>query len=307
MHDIARQLRYIAAAAREGSISAAAETESISPSSILLAIDKFEARYKTQLFVRLKSKGLRLTADGRAMINRINNFIIEFGALERDLERASAQLDGDLRVGMLSTASAIFGPLILKALSSSHPDLTIHITEGSSVDVREQLRTGCVDVALAYDVYVEDGIDVTPLLEAPPYLALAASDPLACEDRVSIQAIAGRPVIVVNKPDMMRYSTSFFERHAVRPSGLYETLSFEAARSAAALGLGLGFLHLRPLVDMTYSGEPIVCRPIAETSVPPTLSILTRSGSRLSRRAQVFVDHCAEFFLSEDAKAYAVS
>ena len=307
MRDLTRQLRYIVAAAREGSISAAAEAEAISPSSILLAIDKFESSYKTQLFVRLKSKGLRLTADGHAMIRKINGLISEFETLEQDLLRCSSNLDGNLRVGMFSTFSSMFGPRILTALSSTYPDLTVRVLAGSSTEMRNELRNGHVDVALTYDPYVEDGLELKPLLKAPAYLAVGESDPLALKNYVSIQDIAHRPVIAMNHADVVRYTTSVLKDHGLGSCALYKTLPFETIRSAAALGIGVGFLHLRPLIDVTYSGKRVVCKPIVDASAAPSLSIVTRSGERLSKRASVFVDYCEKFFRSEEAKAYSVS
>ena len=306
MRELTRQFRYIVAAAREGSISAAAEAELISPSSILLAIDKFESSYNTRLFVRLKSKGLRLTADGHAMISKISGFINEFESLEQDLRSVSSNLGGNLTVGMFSTFSSMFSPRILAALSSSHPDLTVRVLEGSSRQMRDELRNGRVDVALTYDHYIGDGLEVMPLLEAPAYLALAESDPLAREDHVSIDAIAHRPVIVMNHTNVVRYTTAVLESGGLGSCALYKALPFETIRSAASLGVGVGFLHLRPPTDVTYSGMPVVCKRIVDISATPSLSVITRSGERLSRRAQVFANQCEKFFRSEEARAYSL-
>ena len=82
MNALTRQFRYILAAAREGSITAAAEAESISASSVLSAIEKFESQYQTQIFVRRRSKGLRVTVTGERVIAQIRHLLDEIDAFD---------------------------------------------------------------------------------------------------------------------------------------------------------------------------------------------------------------------------------
>ena len=307
MHELTRQLRYVLAAAREGSISAAAEAESISTSSILLAIDKLETRYKKQIFVRLKSKGLRLTADGRAMIKTISRFINEFEQLEEDLLGSEASISGDLRVGIRTTLSVVFGPQIRHELSCSHPGLSIRMFEGCTQQVRDDLRNGRVDIALSYDSYTDNGIDVVPLLSTSPYLVLSEADPLACENRVSVEALADRPLFIVDTPESVGHTMRSLALQGIYPESLQRTAQYEGVRSAAALGLGVGILHVRPAIDLTYSGKPVTCRPILEELEAPNLCLMKRSGERLSKKAQAFEDYCTLFFRSDEAKAHSVA
>ena len=306
MQDLIRQLKYIQSAAREGSISGAAEAESISPSSILLAIDKFESRFQTQLFVRLKSKGLRLTEDGQSVIDRINSFIDEVHGFEDDLARDQTSVEGELNIGMFSAVSSHIAPMILSSLSANYPSLGFQLREGNQLQVQHDLRNGLVDVALMYDKFLEDDVTATRILEVRPHAVLAETDPLALNDRVSVMDLATKPLILLNTPDGMQYVMGVFSQFGVQPKVLYRTASYEMIRSSAAFGLGVGILVLKPLIDMTYSGRRVAHRPLAEDVEPVSLAVVTRRDERPSRRTQIFIEHCQDFCRSDLARGFSV-
>ncbi|MGH6778327.1 MAG: helix-turn-helix domain-containing protein, partial [Bradyrhizobium sp.] len=59
-----KQLRYIEAAARTGSIANAANELNISQSAVTAAIDKFEEALGYELFLRVPAKGIKTTPSG---------------------------------------------------------------------------------------------------------------------------------------------------------------------------------------------------------------------------------------------------
>lgn len=310
MNAFTRQLRYILAAAREGSISAAAETESISPSSILSAIDKFEAQYQTQIFVRKKSKGLRITASGQRTLTRMRRFLDELETFESDLKRTNPVIQGELRVGVFVTMTAHVMPHILRSLHQEHPKLSIHHHEGSLRQVEADLRAGLVDVALTYDAFIPDDLDVLPLLEAPPHAVLPATDPLASHDSISMQELAELPLILLDSPDSAQYILALFIRAGCRPFVLHRTTSYELIRSSVAFGLGASVMNIRPIADVSYCGLNVVCRPLkleAEQHLISRVAVVTRRDDILSQRAQAFIAHCQKFARSDTAQKLLVT
>ncbi|MFD2856311.1 LysR family transcriptional regulator [Seohaeicola zhoushanensis] len=74
-----RQLEYLLAAARAGSVSGAARSMNVSSSSIFMAIDKFEEEFAIQVFVRQRASGLMLTTEGKRAIERTIRLLDEYG------------------------------------------------------------------------------------------------------------------------------------------------------------------------------------------------------------------------------------
>ena len=305
---MARQLRYVLSAAREGSISAAAETEAVSASSVLAAIDKIEAHYQTQIFVRKRSKGLRITPSGQRALARMRRFLDELDAFESDLKRTGSEVRGELGVGVFMTLSALLMPHILQSLHQEYPGLSIHHHEGSLRQVEADLRAGLVDVALTYDVFIPDDLDVVPLLDAPLYAALPATDPLAARETVSIEDLAERPLVLLDSPDTAQFLLGLFTGAGFRPKVLHRTISYELIRSSVAFGLGVAIMNIRPISSFAYCGLEVVCRPLRLTGehLIPRVAVVTRRDDILGQRAQAFILHCQRFAASETAQQVVV-
>ncbi|MEM6609315.1 MAG: LysR substrate-binding domain-containing protein [Pseudomonadota bacterium] len=304
-----RQLRYVLAAAREGSITAAAESESISASSILSAIEKFEAYYEVTIFVRQRSKGLSTTITGRRVLSRMRQLLDEMDAFENDLKQTQPKVSGELRVGVFVTMAAHVMPHILKSISDDYPELKVSHFEGSLREVEAALRSGKVDVALTYDAFLPDDLNALQILEAPPHAVLSENDPLAKQNVVSIGELAKRPLILLDSPDSAQYILSLFTRNGHRPNVRHRTTSYELIRSSVAMGLGASIQNIRPIVDITYSGDRIRCRPIETngSALSSRVAVVTRKGDVLGSRVQAFIAHCERFSQSQTAKKLVVA
>ncbi|MEL7444921.1 MAG: LysR substrate-binding domain-containing protein [Pseudomonadota bacterium] len=291
-----RQLRYIVAAAREGSITAAAEAESISASSILSAIDKFESYYQKQIFVRRRSKGLTVTVTGERVLAQMRHLLDEMDAFESSLKQVNPTVSGELRVGVFVTMAAHVMPYVLKSLHEEHPELQVNHFEGSLRDVEAALRSGKVDIALTYGAYLSDDLDVTYLFDAPPHALLSVRDRLAESETVSVREMSERPLILLNSPDSAQYILSIFSRSGYRPKIKHRTTSYELIRSSVALGVGASIVNIRPISDITYSGEQVVCRPLTDIGqdLVSRVAVVSRKDEVLGARATAFLQHCMQ-------------
>lgn len=297
-----RQLEYVVAAARAGTIAGAAQALHISTSSVLMAIDKFEREFAVQLFVRQRAKGLVTTPAGAKAIARTIRMLDEAEAFAEEVSGKHATLAGELRIGCFTSVSASIAPQAIKTLRARHPDLTARVTEGDIVSIQQFLRDGEVDVLLTYDAGLWEEFDAEILVAAPPHAVLARTDPLAARAAVSLHDLVDYPLLLLNLPQSRNYVLSLFERGGLRPRTIQRFQSFEMVRSAAAAGLGVGILNIRPLTDQTYSGLGVSCRPLVEASPSPNIVLASRRGATISRRARAFTDACRAFCRSEPAR-----
>jgi DNA-binding transcriptional LysR family regulator len=301
-----RQLGYVVAASREGSISGAAASLNISTSSILSAIDRFEEEFGIQLFVRQRSKGLVTTTGGERAIARTIRLLDEAEAFEKELSGSDGRISGELRIGSFTSISPNIAPQVIRDLKNRHPDLIVHLIEGDLIEIQENLRDGIVDVLLTYDAGLWEEFDAEVLYNAPPHVVMSETDPLAVRSEISFSELGEHTLLLLNLPQTRNYVLSLFERAGVKPGPIQKLESFEMARSAAAAGLGIAILNIRPPGDITYSGYRVVCRPLIENQPSPNIVLATRPGRSISRRAQAFSDSCRRFFRSDEAKQFFV-
>lgn len=302
-----RQLRYVVAAAQNKSILGAARTLNISTSSILMAIDKFEQEFQTQVFVRQRSKGLVTTAAGARVIARTIRLLDEADTYVRDISGSEQVLAGEVRVGSFTSISPNVAPQIISDMRAAHPELVVHLTEGDMISIQRSLRDGIVDILLTYDAGLWEEFDHEILASAPPHVVLAASDPLTKKARLSLADLEEKTLLLLNLPQSRNYVESLFERAGVRRGPVQKLESFEMVRSSAAAGLGAAILNIRPFTDNTYSGLPALCRPLLEAEPSPNVVLATRRGTKISRRAQAFATFSRQFFRSDRARRLFVT
>ena len=85
-----KQLRYVEAAGRLGSIASASQELSISQSSITAAVDALEQDIGYDLFVRTPAKGIRATPQGTETLRLIREFIDQSKHFESEVKSLSA-------------------------------------------------------------------------------------------------------------------------------------------------------------------------------------------------------------------------
>lgn len=297
-----RQLEYVVEAARCHSVTGAARSLNISTSSILMAIDKFEQEFGIQLFVRRRSKGLSTTAAGKRVIARTIRLLDQASAFENDLGPLGPTVSGSIQIGCYSSISPNILPQIIHNMHRDYPDLTVHLHEGDILGIQDFLRSGAVDVLLTYDEGLGKEFDIEPFVKAPPHVVMATNDELANKDKISIREIAKRPLLLLNLPHSSKYVLSLFNRYEIQPNSIQKMETFEMTRSSAAAGLGLAILNIRPVIDETYSGLKVICKPIAEKMNTPRIVLATRHGGRTSRRTDIFARYCRDFFDTEAAR-----
>ncbi|GHF46276.1 LysR family transcriptional regulator [Seohaeicola zhoushanensis] len=301
-----RQLEYLLAAARAGSVSGAARSMNVSSSSIFMAIDKFEEEFAIQVFVRQRASGLMLTTEGKRAIERTIRLLDEVRAFQGDLTTEGDRLEGNVDVACFSSLSPNILPQVIRTMQDQHPGVVVNLVEGDMITIQDHLRSGLVDLLLSYDNGMPADFELEFLAEAPPHAVIAANDPLAQNESISLEELIDRPLLLLNLPQSSRYAIGLFERAGLRPRNIRRVASFEMVRSAAAANLGVAVLNIKPATDTTYSGLEVVCRPILPQHYVPRIVLATRKGGRLGRNAETFARCCSDFFRTDAAKSLFV-
>ncbi|MCO6390112.1 LysR family transcriptional regulator [Aliihoeflea aestuarii] len=297
MHFTLKQLRYVEAAGRTGSIVNAATELSISQSSITAAIDALEHDLGFDLFVRMPAKGIVATPIGRETIDRVRGFLEQARHLESDLRSMRGDLAGTLCIGCYVTTAPHVLPLILRGFARDYPNVGIDIFEGDMATVSEALSAGRVDVALTYQMLVpgRQGIlprdaGFSPLFPARPHAVISSDDPLARQEAVTLAELAELPMVLLDLPYATDYFMGLFRSHGLEPKVAHSTRSSEIVRALVSGGFGFSILNLRSLSQEVDAG--FVTRPIRDDVGDPEYGVATLSGIRRPRIVDAFLGHC---------------
>lgn len=178
-----KQLRILAAVAGSGSMTGAATELSYTPSAVSQQMATLERRIGAPLLVR-HARGVRLTAVGQLLVQRLDEIDGRLRGLESDVADLINQRTGRLRLGAFASAATSLVPTAIGAFRSQHPqiELTMDILDAQAA-VRA-VDDGSVDLAVVFDY--PDGIRVDTghlnrreLAKDPMFIALPRHHRLA--------------------------------------------------------------------------------------------------------------------------------
>ncbi|GAB2640982.1 LysR family transcriptional regulator [Nocardia goodfellowii] len=184
MLDVGR-LRVLVAVARTGSVTAAARELHFSQPSVSHHLARLEAETGARLIQRA-GRGIRLTEAGRLLADRAAEILGRLDIAAMELSAHVGLRAGTVRVATFASAMLMLMPRVAERLAAEHPGLELELTDTHPPEALHMLRTGAVDVALAYrnEHAVEDsGVRLTSLFDDPTCLLTPLGD-----DRDSVAA-----------------------------------------------------------------------------------------------------------------------
>jgi DNA-binding transcriptional LysR family regulator len=283
------QLRYFAAAAEHGSMTAAARELVVSQSAVSTAIAQLEKELGVQLLLRHHARGLTLTAAGTSFYQELRSFLVHAGELTESALEAGSSLIGDLSVGCFSTLAPFHLPGLLVAYQDKFPDVHVTVVEGEHAQLKRALRDGACELSLMYAFDLDEDIDRVLVDSARPYALVSADHHLARRKRVSLAELAPEPMVLLDLPYSNAYFESIVATTGLVPNVRFRTTGYETVRAMVANGHGYALLNQRPAHNTTYDGKSVV--PLELRDQLPSLEIVLAwmQGVRLTRRARSFI------------------
>jgi len=168
-----RHLRYFAAVAETLNFGRAAARLSISQPPLSRQIQSLEHELGTPLFTRT-TRGVRLTAAGRALIPEARRLLREAAALVEGARHLAEGGVGSLRIGFISTASYNVLPRVLPEFHRRRPGIQLALQETTSDAQIALLRDYELDVGVLVPPVVDAGFRYLPLMQEPLLAALPA-------------------------------------------------------------------------------------------------------------------------------------
>ena len=139
-----RVLQYFLAAAREQSISGAAEYLHLSQPTLSRQLKELEEELGKQLFIR-GNRRITLTEEGMILRKRAEEIVDLMQKTEKEIALNDAAIAGDIYIGAGETDAIRILARTARRLQENHPGIRLHIASGDSADVTEDLDKGLID------------------------------------------------------------------------------------------------------------------------------------------------------------------
>jgi DNA-binding transcriptional LysR family regulator len=284
-----RRLRVLREVATRGSMSAAAEALSYTPSAISQQIAALEREAGTALLERGRNS-LTLTPAGEMLVEETEHILAHLEAAEAKLATLVGGRGGELRVGSFVTGAVNLMPDAIQRFTADHPDVLVRLIHGEPEDYLPLLRSGELDLALTLEY---DFVPPLPraalkrmlLLQDPMWVLLPATHPAAGDASVALADLAGEPWIVELPTAVCchRFTIRACEAAGFEPRVAYEAGDYALVRRL--VGAGLGVALVPALVARSALADDVVALPV--TGRAPSRRVYAVHPTNGSRPASV--------------------
>lgn len=268
-----------------GSFSKAAAEMSFTQSAVSHAVQALENELNITLLSRNRG-GVVLTADGRALLPRIEKLC----AAHHELMQSAAELNGMdaglVRVATFSSVSAQWLPSILKSFGERYPNIEFEVVTGDYYGQSEDwILQGKVDCGFLRLPSVKH-LQTYALYRDELQVILPCGHPLADSDPFPAASLSTEPFIFLEEGQDYEISAAL-DKMGIRPNVKYTAREDRTMLAMVSKGLGISLL---PELMVRHSPYPVVaCR--APEQFYRNIGIAVKDKKALSAATRRFVDY----------------
>lgn len=223
-----------------GSFHAAAGKLNLSQPAISARIRELEASLGRPLFDRV-GRSVRATPTGRKAFEHAARILADVHLLQLDAG-ANPAVSGIVRIGSGELVARLWLPEMLAELQSSYPALQLDVEVDVTVNLRQKLQQGEIDIGFLAGPIQDPELEVHPLMKldmcwmgAPPLLRQG--------ERVSADQLASMPVVTLTKVSYLHALTqSWFAAQKLQARTVHVCNSVALLLSLVRLGVGASIL-----------------------------------------------------------------
>jgi DNA-binding transcriptional LysR family regulator len=238
-----RQLRYFVEITDQGSFSRAAETLAIAQPALTTQVQKLEAEFAAQLFIRSK-RGVALTEVGRVVYDQARRTLDEADATMRAARLAADPANARLVAGYTRVFPFLSIAATLRRLRRERPNVRVDLLELPSEEQMDALISGALDVGFVhYTVEHEDRALVTvPAAEESLNAVVYDGHPFAARRQVTLAELADDDFIMpapAQSDTLRERTTAACRRAGFEPRVVQEASDFRLLLGLVSAGIGV--------------------------------------------------------------------
>jgi DNA-binding transcriptional LysR family regulator len=251
-----RRMRVLREVANRGSIAAAAQALSFTPSAVSQQLATLERETGVALVER-GPRSVRLTEAGHALVGHADEILARLQTAEADIQALAGLSRGTLRVASFPTAYATILPGAIIEFRRRHPDVELHLTETDSRAGLARVKAGELELALVYEydfvpLELDEGLELVHLMDDPINAVLPRGHAAAVRATVRLRDLADEAWITSTP----RSSCHMFVRRACNAEGFDPDVTMESddhgvwqGLVAAGIGVALASEMSLPALD----------------------------------------------------------
>lgn len=240
-----QQLRYIWEVAHHDlNVSDTAKSLFTSQPGISKQIRLLEDELGVEVFARSGKHLTRITPAGETIIREAGEILRRAEGIKKIAQEFSNQRRGDLSIATTHTQARYALPKIIRGFMEAYPEVSLHMHQGTPMQISEMAATGKVDFAIATEAMeLFSDLIMMPCYRWNRCVIVPRDHPLASSSRISLEDVARYPVItyVFGFTGRSKLDEAFQEA-GLTPKVVFTAADADVIKTYVRLGLGVGIV-----------------------------------------------------------------
>ena len=240
-----QQLKYIWEVARHDlNVSATAEALYTSQPGISKQIKMLEEELGVQIFRRSGKHLSEVTPAGNAVIQMAGRILEQVESVKQVALEHRDENKGELSIATTHTQARYVLPDIIKSYMERYPEVSLHMHQGTPVQISEQAAKGRVDFAIATEALeLFDNLVMMPCYRWNRSIICPHDHPLTQLSKLQLEDLAKYPIVTYVFGFTGRSQLDdAFNAHDLAPKLVFTASDADVIKTYVRLGLGVGIV-----------------------------------------------------------------
>ncbi len=240
-----QQLRYIREVARHDlNISATAASIYTSQPGISKQIRMLEEELGLKIFQRSGKHLTEITPQGEAIIAVVDDILTKVDELKQMALEYTDENRGTLSIATTHTQARYVLPPIIRRFSDKYRDVTLHMHQGTPMQISELAADGAIVFAIATEALeLFENLIMMPCYHWNRSVVVPVGHPLTRLKRLTLKAIADYPIVTYVFGFTGRSQLDHaFNKAGLKPQVLFTAADADVIKTYVKLGMGAGIV-----------------------------------------------------------------
>lgn len=240
-----QQLRYIWEVAHHDlNVSATAQVLYTSQPGISKQIRLLEDELGVEIFARSGKHLTRITPAGEAILKVAGEILRKVEGIKQVAQEFSDERKGSLAIATTHTQARYALPEVIEDFITDFPDVSLHMHQGTPMQIAEMAADGTVDFAIATEAMeLFNDLIMMPCYRWNRSIIVPRNHPLAQRSNITLEEVASHPLVtyVFGFTGRSKLDDAFINR-GLTPKVVFTAADADVIKTYVRLGLGVGIV-----------------------------------------------------------------
>ncbi|MDO8861878.1 HTH-type transcriptional regulator CysB [Haliea sp. E1-2-M8] len=240
-----QQLRYIwEVAHHELNVSATAQSLYTSQPGISKQIRLLEDELGVEIFARSGKHLTHVTPAGEAILTAAGEVLRKVESIKQVAQEYSNEKKGSLSIATTHTQARYALPATIRSFIERYPDVSLHMHQGTPMQISEMAADGTVDFAIATEALeLFSDLIMMPCYRWNRCVLVPRDHPLTQLSELTLEDVAEHPIVtyVFGFTGRSKLDEAFVARGLV-PRVVFTAADADVIKTYVRLGLGIGIV-----------------------------------------------------------------